>query len=131
MRRPAEFTDFPEELVARAPFGPYRAIVARVVDGDTLDVLLDLGLNTYRYEALRLRGVDAPELYRGTPEERVRGRAARDHLLSLAQPRTPCVVATFRNQESFGRYVADVTLEGGRDLAELMVASGHATRGEA
>lgn len=56
----------------------YRVQVTRVVDGDTLDVLVDKGFGNYRRERLRLLGVDTPELRprRVTPEEREREKAA-------------------------------------------------------
>ena len=41
----------------------YKAIVTRVVDGDTLDLLLDLGCSTLRKERVRLYGIDTPESY--------------------------------------------------------------------
>ena len=44
--------------------GPYRAVVRHHVDGDTYDVLVDLGLDTHRYLTIRLLGVDTPETNR-------------------------------------------------------------------
>ncbi len=127
MRRPVEFAEFPSSLVLRAPFGPYRGVAKHVVDGDTLDLLIDLGFNAYTYQTVRLRGIDAPEMYGGSAEEKVRGQASRAYLESLVPPLTPCVVTTWKDRQTFGRYVADITLESGDGLAELMVAAGHAT----
>lgn len=39
----------------------YRAEIRRVVDGDTVDVLLDLGFSNFRKERVRLLGIDTPE----------------------------------------------------------------------
>ncbi len=41
----------------------YRAQLLRVVDGDTMDVLIDQGFETSRRERLRLFGIDTPESY--------------------------------------------------------------------
>jgi micrococcal nuclease len=38
----------------------YQATLERVVDGDTVDVVIDLGFSTFRRERIRLYGVDAP-----------------------------------------------------------------------
>ena len=40
----------------------YRAELDRVVDGDTLDVVIDLGFYIKIKERIRLEGVDTPEL---------------------------------------------------------------------
>jgi micrococcal nuclease len=40
----------------------YQATIERVVDGDTVDVVIDLGFSTFRRERIRLYGVDAPEI---------------------------------------------------------------------
>lgn len=116
MRKPSEFAGFPDALFAHASYGPFPAVVRHVVDGDTLDVMLDVGLNTYLYRTIRLRGVDTPEL--NTPH----GRAVRDLARIFLPPGTPCVVTTYKDAVTFGRYVADVlVLSGGtpRSLADL------------
>jgi endonuclease YncB( thermonuclease family) len=40
----------------------YQATLERVVDGDTVDIVIDLGFSTFRKERVRLYGVDAPEI---------------------------------------------------------------------
>lgn len=52
----------------------YKCTVKRVVDGDTLDLILDLGFHTFIHERVRLYGINTPEVYgRNTSEE---GKAA-------------------------------------------------------
>lgn len=41
----------------------YRIRPTRVVDGDTIDAEIDLGMNTFIKERIRLYGVDTPEVY--------------------------------------------------------------------
>lgn len=41
----------------------YRCSIVRVVDGDTIDVELDLGFGIRMIERVRLLGIDTPELY--------------------------------------------------------------------
>ena len=50
---------------SRSASTPYRFTVnrERIIDGDTLLVRIDQGFDTWRTERLRLRGIDAPELY--------------------------------------------------------------------
>lgn len=42
----------------------YSCVVSRVVDGDTVDVEIDLGFSVTTKQRIRLAGVDAPETYR-------------------------------------------------------------------
>ena len=60
----------------------YRAELDRVVDGDTLDVLIDLGFYIKIKERIRLEGMDTPEIY-GVPqdsEEYRRGMEAKEYV---------------------------------------------------
>ncbi len=98
-----------------------------MVDGDTVHVMVSLGLDEYAYRMVRLKDVNAPELFSGPPEERVRGKAARDFLARLLPQGTRCRLMTERDITTFGRYVADIKLEDGRDVATVLVEAGHAT----
>jgi micrococcal nuclease len=40
----------------------YKATLERVVDGDTVDIVIDMGFSTFRKERIRLYGIDAPEI---------------------------------------------------------------------
>ena len=76
----------PAAMLATAEFNPtsqlyfYRARITAVYDGDSVTADIDLGLKSWLLDQkLRLSGIDTPEL-RGSEEEKVRGRAARDWL---------------------------------------------------
>ncbi len=128
MSKPVQFQDWPESL--DVPYGPYRAVIERVVDGDTVHVLLSLGLDEYAYRMIRLRDINAPELFTGPKGERERGKAAREFLVGLLPVGAKCRITTQRDAASLGRYVADIELEGGRDAATVLVEAGHAVRVE-
>jgi len=125
MSKPVQFQEWPESL--DVPYGPYRAVVERVVDGDTVHVMASLGMDEYAYRMIRIQGAFAPELFSGPPEERERGKAARDFLVSLAPPGTKCRLTTQRDTTTFGRYVASIELEDGTDVATALIEAGHAT----
>ena len=107
-------------MSAPAPQYVYRAAVERVVDGDTVDVVVDVGFTTTRLERLRLRGVNTPE--RGEP-----GWAeATAFLRDLLPAGSPCVVRTYKARpETLGRYVADVWTAPGDPVAAAIIAHGH------
>lgn len=79
----------------------YTVEVERVIDGDTLDVLVDLGFRSWRRETIRLRGIDTPEL---DSEE---GRSARAFVISCLEGAACVVVRTYKT-DSFARYVGDL-----------------------
>ena len=58
----------------------YKAHILRVVDGDTIDVLLDLGFNIKLKERIRLSGIDAPETRTRDLVEKQKGLAAKEWL---------------------------------------------------
>lgn len=97
----------------------YRVLeVRRVVDGDTVDLVLDLGF--YMSAALRFRilGVDTPE----------RGQAGAVEATDFVQLwlQTPDLVAHTRKADSFGRWLADIVAEDGSSLSVALLEAGHA-----
>jgi len=81
--------------------GTYLARVRRVVDGDTLVVMVDLGFAVEVGQTLRLRGIDAPEL----PTEA--GARAREFVCE-ALSASERVVVTTRHRDKYGRWLADL-----------------------
>lgn len=130
VRRPVEFETFP--IALRLGFGPFMGVVRHVVDGDTVDVLVDAGFNDYLYRTIRLADIDAPEKNR--LESREAGLASRAFLEGLIPVGAPVVLFTRPDPDSFGRYLAVIkALESldGRSVTEFsvnqrMVESGHA-----
>ena len=83
------------------------AVVDRVVDGDTLDLMVDLGFGTFKKIRVRLLGIDCPEI-RG--KEKVAGRAAREFVtrLRIQTPSRVSVKTTKYKKGKYGRYLAEV-----------------------
>ena len=83
----------------------YRAVVVRVVDGDTVDADIDLGFSTYTRQRLRLAGINAPEVRGG---ERVEGEAAKQWLIDrLRNVDWVVTVETQKDRQGkYGRYLA-------------------------
>ena len=106
----------------------YRARVVRVVDGDTYDVIVDLGFEIYHKIRVRLRNVDTPEVYgRNASEE---GRAASAYVKSLIEGKNVIITTHKKKATTFGRWEADVTLDDYVDLGNHLIAEGYASRWE-
>jgi micrococcal nuclease len=83
----------------------YKAYLIRVVDGDTVDLIIDLGFDTSRKERFRLYGIDAPEMRTEA------GKAARAWLWDVLQPLEPIYVQTIQletkaKRDKYGRFLA-------------------------
>lgn len=98
------------------------ADVLRVVDGDTLELRLDLGWRITLTANCRVLGINAPE--NNTPA----GVAARAYALTLLAPGSE-VVFHSRQLDKYGRPLGDISYSAGgvvRDFGIEMIAAGHA-----
>jgi micrococcal nuclease len=112
----------------------YNAKLLRIVDGDTLDMEVDLGFRTFQRIRCRLYGLNAPETF-GVPrysEEYAAGKAAIDFVTSwFATNNGPAgvVIRSYDGrdigQEKYGRWlVVPVPPTGGVSLCDAMIAAG-------
>lgn len=102
----------------------YKAKVVRVVDGDTLDLKVDLGFQTWTHERFRLAHVDTWEP-RG--ENRERGKAATAFVASNFPEGSSVVVKTVKDTTGkYGRYLAGAIWNlAGVEIHSLLVGSEH------
>lgn len=106
----------------------YRATITRWVDGDTAKVDVDLGCHVHWQGSLRTAGDNAPEV---TGDTRAAGDAATAYVVSICPVGTVVFLDSLAfehgdEEDHFGRMLAVVTLPDGRDLAALMIGTGHA-----
>ena len=103
----------------------YSAKVEQVVDADTVDLLIDLGLRCSVRIRARLYGIDAPERFT------LAGREATTFVtVHIAGVRSQVIVKTYKDPiDKYGRWVADLFING-RSLSELLIEAGHAVRKE-
>lgn len=107
-------------------FFTYQADVIKVIDGDTIEVNLDLGFNIRFRTTLRLAEFDAPETFRPkTPEEKERGLACKKELERLLPVGSTVTIRTVKDKkEKYGRYLAHVVTGSGIDVASHLVVLG-------
>ena len=108
----------------------YRAEITRVIDGDTVVAMIDLGFDTHTIQTLRLASINAPEVRTKDLEEKKRGKAAKiflEQLIKLADWKL--TVMTIKDEQGkYGRYLAYLydDVEGRPSLNAQMVEKGHA-----
>ena len=108
----------------------YRCKLRRVVDGDTVDVDIDLGFGIWQMnERVRIMGIDTPESRTRDKIEKKFGLAAKAKLKSILGKTT--VLKTTINKKGvdmkgkFGRVLGDFLVEG-KQVTEIMCKTGHA-----
>jgi micrococcal nuclease len=104
----------------------YNAEVKKIVDGDTFDVVIDLGFDTLRKGRVRLYGVNTPESRTTNLEEKKMGLAAKeftDQWITAAGHKIKIETILDKN-EKYGRILARVWNETGESLNEAIVKSG-------
>jgi micrococcal nuclease len=104
----------------------YNAEVKKVIDGDTFDIVIDLGFDTLKKGRVRLYGVNTPESRTSNLEEKKMGLAAKeftDQWLKSANHKVKIETIIDKN-EKYGRVLAKVWNEAGNCLNEDIVKSG-------
>jgi micrococcal nuclease len=89
----------------------YKAVVTRVVDGDTLEVAIDLGFSITHTMKVRLAHIDAYESYGANACDR--GRQAKKFTEDwVAAARSAIVIQTLKDeQDKYGRYLGVISVE--------------------
>ncbi len=113
----------------------YRAVVERVIDGDTIIANIDCGFQCWSHQRLRLRGINTPELSESG------GVSAQRFVRRALKSCEWIIVKTYLDRkDAYGRYLADIFFDAdglaygnpqyvadkGRYLNQLLIDEGHA-----
>lgn len=112
----------------------YKAKITRVVDGDTVDALIDCGFSVFRQERIRLYGIDAYESRTRDKKEKKKGLAAKARLKELVKDGKNFVIVRTEidKKGKFGRLLGrlyrtpDFEQLGGLSYNDILVNEGHA-----
>ena len=105
----------------------YACKVERVVDGDTIDVVLDLGFDILYKSRVRLYGIDTPESRTRDLDEKARGKLAKNFLKECIDAGEKVVIQTKLKDSrgKFGRVLGEVVVDG-VNINVKMVDENHA-----
>tara|TARA_R100000008_G_scaffold58502_1_gene36332 strand:- start:224 stop:607 length:384 start_codon:yes stop_codon:yes gene_type:complete len=108
----------------------YKAKLIKVVDGDTVDALIDCGFSTFKKERIRLYGINSPESRTRDKAEKKRGLAAKARLKELIKEgKNQFIVETSIDKKGkFGRLLGTLyrDLENWDSYNQILVNEGHA-----
>ena len=101
----------------------YNAKLDRVIDGDTVDAMIDLGFNTWVHKRIRLLGIDAPETRTRDLEEKAQGFATKERLEGLLEAANGMFVLQSHGVGKYGRCLGTIFIEE-QNINELLLAEG-------
>ena len=105
----------------------YGAKLLRVVDGDTADVMIDLGFDTWVKARLRFKGVDTWEKRTRDKEEKIKGIAASAFTQKYLEMNEGNFVIQSFGRGKYGRVLAEIFIVGeDKSLNQLLIENGHA-----
>jgi micrococcal nuclease len=108
----------------------YDVTVIKVVDGDTVDVDIDLGFGIcLKDERVRIMGIDTPESRTSDRVEKLFGKASSKRLGELLAVDAKLITTENKHGEDmkgkFGRILGDFRAADGRLITEIMIEEGH------
>ena len=101
--------------------------VTKIVDGDTIDVMLDLGFDIKYKSRVRLFGIDTPESRTRDKVEKKYGLLSKKFLQEQIKKSKKVTIKTYKGDETgkVGRILGDVFIDG-KSVNTLMCQKGHA-----
>jgi len=105
----------------------YNCKVKRVVDGDTVDVLIDLGFDIAYASRVRLYGIDTPESRTRDKDEKARGFISKDFLKSWLDKGSVVIRTRKDKKGKFGRILGEMVVDD-ININELMIEEHHAVK---
>lgn len=96
--------------------------VTKVVDGDTIDVIMDMGFDIMYKSRVRLFGIDTPESRTRNLDEKKRGLLAKKYLQEALKAGSKLSIKTYKDNETgkFGRILGDVFIDGKSINAQMV-----------
>ena len=109
----------------------YKVNILKVVDGDTVDVDIDLGFGCWlRNERVRIVGIDCPESRTSDRIEKVFGEAAKQRVTSLLSSEATLISQISKMGENmkgkFGRILGDFITINDQVISTTLMEEGHA-----
>jgi micrococcal nuclease len=103
--------------------------ITNVVDGDTIDVDIDLGFSISYSQRVRLAGIDTPESRTTNKAEKVLGLESKEYIKSKVKEAKYIIIKTQKpdSSEKYGRILGWLYIDGSsKSINEQMIEDGYA-----
>jgi micrococcal nuclease len=104
----------------------YQAELTRIVDGDTLDCIIDIGFSVFVKKRVRLYGIDTWESRTRDLEEKKKGLAAKARLKELIKENGNHFTLVSHELGKYGRVLGEIILDDDRNVNDILIEEKHA-----
>ena len=117
----------------------YKAKLIKIIDGDTLDAMIDLGFDTWVKKRVRLSSINAFETRTRNKEIKKKGLLAKARLTEVLEANNNEFLLISHGMGKYGRCLGELRLEKnyirsnkyhGKIINEMLVKEGHAIKYE-
>ena len=105
----------------------YKAELIRVIDGDTIDALIDLGFDLWIKKRIRLFGLDAPEVRTKDLVEKSKGLEAKNKLIELLGTSDGKFILLSNGIGKYGRCLGTLFINK-KNINDLLISEGYAKK---
>lgn len=106
----------------------YQAEVARVIDGDTVAVMVRVWPSVLIEARIRIIGIDTPELRGKCQAERERAKAAKEYVQAMLPVGARVTLRNVKADKYAGRHDAEIWTAKNQSIGELLIGEGLARR---
>ena len=99
--------------------------IVKIVDGDTVDIVLDLGFDVYRKERVRINRVDTPESNSKDVNEKKLAIEAKNYVSTWMINQKKIRIKTLKD-DKYGRLLGEFYGDGDVCLSDLLINGGYA-----
>lgn len=105
----------------------YNAKLERVIDGDTVDAMVDLGFSTWKKVRIRFYGIDTYESRTTDLEEKEKGLLAKQRVIDILNENNNEFTLVSHGVDKYGRSLGEIYVEtlGETSLQKLLISEGH------
>ena len=104
----------------------YQAELTRIVDGDTLDCIIDIGFSVFVKKRVRLHGIDTWESRTRDMKEKAKGLAAKARLKELIKENGNHFTLVSYELGKYGRVLGEIILDDDRNVNDILIEEKHA-----
>ena len=104
----------------------YNCKLLRVIDGDTVDAMIDVGFDIWIKKRIRLYGINTPETRTRNLEEKKAGMAAKKRLEEILETSKGEFLLLSHGVGKYGRCLGVIKIDH-ENINELLITEGHAT----
>ena len=99
--------------------------IIKIIDGDTVDILFDLGFNVFHKERIRLAGIDTPESNSKDLHERILAEDAKTFLSVWLVNQNQLKIKTTKD-DKYGRMLGEIYGDNNICINNLLIENGYA-----